>query len=74
MADLSLQTQNICITVVQCWTNVGDVGPTLYKFYTNVLYLLGSRVFRDDPISKDFLSKCHNSFIYENVFVVVHVW
>ena len=34
------QTQNICITFVQCWTNVED-GPTLYKCYTNVLCLLG---------------------------------
>ena len=25
------QTQNMCITFVQCWTNVEDVGPTLYK-------------------------------------------
>ena len=31
------QTQNICITFIQCWTNVEDVGPTLYKCYTNVL-------------------------------------
>ena len=35
-------TQNICITFVQCWSNVKDVGPTLYKCYTNVLCLLGS--------------------------------
>ena len=28
-------------TCVQCWTNVKDVGPTLYKCYANVLYLLG---------------------------------
>ena len=26
---------------MQCWTNVEDVGPTLYKWYTNVLCLLG---------------------------------
>ena len=26
---------------VQCWTNVEDVGPTLYKCYMNVLCLLG---------------------------------
>ena len=25
----------------QCWSNVEDVGPTLYKCYTNVLCLLG---------------------------------
>ena len=29
-----------CITFVQCCTNVEDVGPTLYKCYTNVLCLL----------------------------------
>ena len=27
---------------MQCWTNVEDVGPTLYKYYTNVLCLLGN--------------------------------
>ena len=30
---------------LQCWTNVEDVGPTLYKCYTNVLCLLGRRTF-----------------------------
>ena len=34
------QTQNICITFVQCWTNVEDVGQALYKCYTTVLWLL----------------------------------
>ena len=40
-----LQSQlahNICITFIQRWTNVFDVGPTLYKCYTNVSCLLGS--------------------------------
>ena len=36
----SQQTQNICITFVQRRCNVFDVGPALYKCYTNVLYLL----------------------------------
>ena len=31
------QAQIICIIFVQCWTNVEDVGPTLYKWSTNVL-------------------------------------
>ena len=35
------QTQNICITFIQRRPNVFDVGPTLYKCYTNVLCLLG---------------------------------
>ena len=38
---LAQQTQNICITFVQRWTNVEDVGPTLYKCYANVFCLLG---------------------------------
>ena len=38
---VSQQTQNMCITFVQCWTNVEDDGPTLYKCYTHVLCLLG---------------------------------
>ena len=29
------------ITIVQCRTNVEDVGPTLYRCYANVLCLLG---------------------------------
>ena len=37
---LSWQTQNICITFIQCWANVDDDGPTLYICYTNVLCLL----------------------------------
>ena len=38
---LSHCAQNICITFIQRWTNVEDVGPTLYKCYANVLCLLG---------------------------------
>ena len=34
-------TQNICITLVQCWSNVEDVGSALYEWYTNIQYLLG---------------------------------
>ena len=34
-------SKHICITFILCWTNVEDVGPTLYKCYTNVLCLLG---------------------------------
>ena len=36
----SQQIQNICITFVQRRPNIFDVGPTLYKCYTNVLCLL----------------------------------
>ena len=34
------KTQNNCMIFIQCWTNVEDVGPTLYKCYTHVLSLL----------------------------------
>ena len=40
ISEQSQKTQNICITFIQRWTNVEDVGPTLYKCYTNVLCLL----------------------------------
>ena len=38
------QTQSICITFVQRRPNVFDVGPTLYKCHTNVLFLLGTYI------------------------------
>ena len=41
----SRQTRIICITFVQCWTNVEDVGPTLYKCYADVLCLLRCYLF-----------------------------
>ena len=41
MPTRAQQTQNICITFIQCWTNVEDVGPMLYKCYTNILCQLG---------------------------------
>ena len=42
MTMVTQQTQNICITFVQRQPNVFDVGPTLYKCYTNILCLLGN--------------------------------
>ena len=36
--SLAQQTQNICMPFIQCWTNVEDVGPTLYKCYANIVY------------------------------------
>ena len=29
------QTQNICMTFIQRRPNIFDIGPTLYKCYTN---------------------------------------
>ena len=50
---LTQQTQNICITFTQRRTNVEDVGPTLYKCNTNVLYLLAILfgIFPSPPLS-----------------------
>ena len=44
---VSQQTQNICRTFVQRRPNVFDVGPTLCKCYTSVLFLLG--LFQTSP-------------------------
>ena len=33
-----VNTKNICMTFVHCWTNVEDVGPTLYKCYTHGVF------------------------------------
>ena len=38
---ISQRTQNNCITFVQRRPNVFDVGPTLYKCYTNVFVFAG---------------------------------
>ena len=40
-------TQNICITFVQCWTNVKDIRPTLYKRYTKFTFISWKEV-KDD--------------------------
>ena len=40
---LTHQTQNICITFVQCRPNVFDVGPTLYKCYTKCFVFIGHK-------------------------------
>ena len=56
------QTQNICITSVQCWTNVEDVGPTLYKCYTNVLCLLRSGSFSKTVIQQHYKNRSTSHF------------
>ena len=50
------QTQNICITFVQRRPNVFDVGPTLFKCYTNVLCLLGT-IHRPNVVSQRMTTK-----------------
>ena len=43
---------------MQCWTIVEDVGPTLYKCYTNVLCLLGRRIFSQTLYIYSMLVQC----------------
>ena len=43
---------------MQCWTSVEDVGPTLYKCYTNVLCLLGRRTFSQTLYIYSMLVQC----------------
>ena len=44
--ELRQRAQHICLTFVQRRPNVFDVGPTLYKCYTNALCMLG--IYLDD--------------------------
>ena len=46
VVGIATQTQNISIPFIQCRLNVFDVGPTLCKCYTNVLCLLGRRIWQ----------------------------
>ena len=46
---------------MQCWTNVEDVGPALYKCYTNVLCLLGRRTFSQTLYIYSMLVQCWDS-------------
>ena len=43
---------------IQCRTNVEDVGSTLYKCYTNVLFLLGRRTFSQTLYISVMLVQC----------------
>ena len=70
--DIPVKTQNICITFVQCWTNVEDVGPTLYKCYVNVLCLLGldqrkiaggTKRWHDETIQTSWVQTSHGGYV-----------
>ena len=57
----------VCVTFVQCWTNVEDVGPTLYKSCTNVLRFLG--ITRMPSLIKKTYNKhyyCNNYITFTN--------
>ena len=64
---------NICITFVQCWPNVGDVGPTLYKCYTFIA-LLCVQLNWVDRLTLSNTSRKNRS--YKNLFqfqIILHV-
>ena len=44
------QAQNVCITFIQRRPNVFEIGPTLYKSYTNVVCLLGEHIRWQRPV------------------------
>ena len=72
------QTQNICKTFVQRRPNVFDVGPTLYKCYTNVLCLLGQRRKRRASIGPAFGRRrvfwvCRQAPKQNNKFRLIHI-
>ena len=41
LIERSQKTKNIYITCIRCWTNVEDVGPTLYRCYTKCFVFAG---------------------------------
>ena len=45
----------VCIAFIQCWPNIEDIVPTLYRCYTNVLCLLGRPI---DKISSLSVNTC----------------
>ena len=56
------QTQNICVAFVQHRPNVFDVGPKLYKCYTNVLYLLATGSLLGHPFNSASIVSCQNTY------------
>ena len=42
LIDNTADAKHFFIKSVQCWSNVEDVGPTLFKCYKNALCLLES--------------------------------
>ena len=64
--DSNLATHNICIAFIQRRPNVFDVVSTLYKYYTNVLWLLGHDSFLG---SNQIISRCYRNklFWFDNI-------
>ena len=65
----SQQTQNICITHIQCWTNVEDVGPTLLVRQQNAQYWPDPK-FSDIP----YLTFSHTAAILDSKMVSIIVF
>ena len=60
--DISSKTQNICITFVQRQPNVFDVGPILYKCYTNMLCLMGLHVMYQEHLIRILMRMTPSSY------------
>ena len=52
--NLSRQTRDINLVLVQCWTSVADAEPTLFQHCIYISCLLGSLY----PIERKMLSQC----------------
>ena len=59
------QAQHICITFVQCLTNIKNDGPAFYKCYTTVLCLLGN-------LGRIFKIKMGSSYIFATANVLIY--
>ena len=63
-----MQTQNICVTIMQCWTNVEEVVSTWYECHTNVLCLPDSGLSDHADATVDYWTRglCYNLFPASN--------
>ena len=62
--------RNICKTFVQCWSNVEDVGPMLYKCYTNVLCLLEWQ--NENNVHDIYILPILKIILFLNLSIIIH--
>ena len=71
---ISSGRQNICITFVQCSTNVKDVRPTLHKCQTNMLCLLRYQLLLFvKNVEKYFVLFFQNVFLHKPLQFYLHM-
>ena len=69
---LPQQTQHICITFIQGWTNVEDAGLTLYKCYANV-WCLVRRVRKHETLTQCWSYVIYISLTYFDVYMYLYI-